>query len=109
MFVSCLSVLLFLGQLTWAIMRSFRFARWMNLGWSNDALNHVRMREIRHAPGPPPILQHAKNLTTVIVRMQCLMFYCLTNRTSFEIENSLYCKIKSHILLSLFLPLSYMN
>ena len=53
------------------ILRSFRYSRWVNLGQLNETLSC--MCQLFH-PTVSPILQHAKDLTTVIVTIRRLMF-----------------------------------
>ena len=65
-----------LGNALNALLRSIRFARRTNLGRLNDTLSRVSMRQLHH-PSVLPILQHARDLTTVVVttqRCRCFTF-----------------------------------
>ena len=53
---------------------SFRFARRTNLGRLNWHFESCAHSQLCH-PSVIPILQHAKDLTTVVVMTQCLMVY----------------------------------
>ena len=65
----------------YALIWSLRFARRTNLGRLNDTLSLIPMRQLFH-PSVLPILQHARDLTTVVVTMQRLVLYRRRSRPS---------------------------
>ena len=77
---------------------NFRFARRTSLGrgWMT-LLSRVRKRQFCH-PLVLPILQHARDLTTVVVMTQRLMFYRRrSRRVVVQIENSLIIALRPHL------------
>ena len=80
--LNCASSMMFLS---WAVIRkkmgSFRFDDGWILRRFNSNFIHVRMRQIC-PPSVLPMLQHAKGLTTVVVRTQRLVSYRRRSRPS---------------------------
>ena len=72
------------------VLASFWFVQGVIPGLPEEAnFIHVRMRQIYH-PSVLPILQHAKHLTTIVVRMQHLVFKPSQKPSVMRIESSLY-------------------